>query len=79
MSNISKHKKATPVKSTFPNTASVPALEPEVMAQPGSHGGVTLDEAIRARAYEKWEHAGRPGGDGLSFWLEAEAELKRAS
>ena len=26
-------------------------------------------------AYEKWEKAGCPSGDGLEFWLEAEKEL----
>ncbi len=32
-------------------------------------------EVIRERAYEKWEKAGRPAGDGVRFWLEAEREL----
>jgi len=39
------------------------------------HGGVTLEEATRARAYQLWERAGRPHCDGIEFWLEAEAEL----
>ena len=33
------------------------------------------DEQIRARAYHLWEEAGRPQGDGVQFWLEAELEL----
>jgi hypothetical protein len=33
------------------------------------------DEEIRARAYALWEQAGRPEGDGLPFWLQAEREL----
>ena len=33
------------------------------------------EERIRERAYLKWEAAGRPGGDGLNFWLEAQQEL----
>lgn len=33
-------------------------------------------EAIRDLAHRKWEAAGRPAGDGLHFWLEAERELK---
>jgi Protein of unknown function (DUF2934) len=33
------------------------------------------EEAIRERAYSKWEEAGRPEGDGIEFWLEAEREL----
>ena len=36
----------------------------------------TPDE-IRARAYQKWENAGRPEGNSLLFWLEAEQELRR--
>lgn len=39
------------------------------------HGGVTLEEATRLRAYQLWERAGHPPGDGVPFWLEAEAEL----
>ena len=26
-------------------------------------------------AYEKWEAAGKPPGDGSEFWLQAEKEL----
>lgn len=33
------------------------------------------EEQIRTRAYALWEQAGRPEGDGLQFWLEAEREL----
>jgi Protein of unknown function (DUF2934) len=32
-------------------------------------------ESIRLRAYRKWETAGKPTGDGIKFWLEAEQEL----
>lgn len=35
---------------------------------------VTLD-AIRLRAHQKWEAAGKPEGDCLKFWLDAEQEL----
>lgn len=31
-------------------------------------------ELIRNAAYHKWEAAGRPGGNGIDFWLEAEKE-----
>jgi hypothetical protein len=34
------------------------------------------EEEIRARAHSLWEAAGRPEGDGVQFWLEAEKELK---
>ena len=36
------------------------------------------DDEIRHRAYQKWESAGRPEGDGVGFWLEAEQELARS-
>ncbi len=32
-------------------------------------------EDIRLCAYRKWESAGKPSGDGIQFWLEAEQEL----
>jgi hypothetical protein len=32
-------------------------------------------ECIRRLAYARWEAAGRPEGDGVPFWLEAEHEL----
>lgn len=33
------------------------------------------EEQIRQLAYQKWEAAGKPLGDGLHYWLEAEREL----
>ena len=35
-------------------------------------------EDVRQRAYQKWEAAGKPIGDGISFWLEAEEELSHS-
>jgi hypothetical protein len=37
------------------------------------------EEAVRLRAYQKWEAAGRPAGDGVRCWLEAERELSQAT
>jgi hypothetical protein len=34
------------------------------------------DSTIRKRAYEFWVRAGRPSGNGVDFWLRAEAELR---
>lgn len=45
---------------------------------PAGAGQPVSPEEIRLRAYLKWEAAGRPGGDGLSFWVEAERELLQA-
>jgi len=32
---------------------------------------------IQHRAFHKWEAAGKPTGDGVRFWLEAEKELAK--
>jgi hypothetical protein len=34
-----------------------------------------IEEAIRRRAYELWEHAGRPEGQSEEFWHAARLEL----
>ncbi|RXH24255.1 MULTISPECIES: DUF2934 domain-containing protein [Bradyrhizobium] len=31
---------------------------------------------VRARAYELWEQAGRPAGQDLEFWFEAERQIE---
>ncbi len=59
---------STPTSETKPTAASVLA-EPSVKRQP-----VSVD-AIRVCAYKKWEAAGKPASDGVTFWLEAEQEL----
>ena len=33
------------------------------------------EESVREKAYSLWEEAGRPEGDGLEFWVEAERQL----
>lgn len=37
------------------------------------------EEWVRTRAHQLWEAAGRPEGDGLRFWLEAEVEWQTRS
>jgi hypothetical protein len=32
-------------------------------------------DEIRMAAYHRWESAGKPPGDGVHFWLEAERAL----
>jgi hypothetical protein len=34
-----------------------------------------IEEMIRIRAYELWEHAGRPHGRSEEFWFAARAEF----
>ncbi|MCA1370933.1 DUF2934 domain-containing protein [Bradyrhizobium sp. BRP14] len=36
------------------------------------------EELIRKRAYELWERAGRPEGDGLKYWFQAAEEVQSA-
>jgi hypothetical protein len=50
--------------------------EPGVASGDNYHNGKLLsEEDIRLCAYRKWEAAGKPTGDGVQFWLEAEQEL----
>jgi hypothetical protein len=64
------------------------SAESMVASYPPAYGGVsgvgappaTVDdearlEAIRCRAHRLWEAAGRPHGNDLRFWLQAEREL----
>lgn len=37
--------------------------------------GMDLEAKIRELAYVKWVDAGRPEGDGIEFWKQAEQEL----
>lgn len=53
-------------------TKAVVAIVPSSNCQPLS------EEDIRLRAYRKWEAAGKPEGDGVQFWLEAEQDLSQA-
>jgi DUF2934 family protein len=50
-----------------------PAISPALPAANGVHG----EDEIRNLAYQKWQEAGCPDGDGIYFWLAAEAELHR--
>jgi hypothetical protein len=43
--------------------------------QPASTSHVAHDR-IAQRAYEKWIKRGRPVGDGVQDWVDAETELK---
>ncbi len=69
--STSRRTKAEPAAA---KSSATPAnhLMPQSVALPS-------EDAIRHCAYLKWEAAGRPGGDGVSFWLEAEQELCRTA
>ena len=72
------HKHATlahagPGKPTTSTKAAVSSSD-------NAHSGkLVSDEDIRICAYQKWEAAGKPTGDGVQFWLEAEQELVQAT
>jgi len=38
-------------------------------------GNAKSQASVRVRAYQKWDAAGKPDGDGINFWLEAEQEV----
>ena len=45
------------------------------LGTPDQNGKPVTGESVQVRAYQKWESAGKPAGDGIRFWLEAEREL----
>jgi hypothetical protein len=64
-----------PTPAPAGKTAPTPTGKPAGIPSPKNP--IVSDEEIRVRAYQKWEAAGRPAGDGMRFWLEAERELKK--
>jgi hypothetical protein len=56
-------------RATAPTDTTAPAVEPSTST--AAHDR----ETIGSRAYFLWERAGRPWGDGVEFWLQAEREL----
>jgi hypothetical protein len=71
-----RKKTATVAHSSFSKPVS--ESKPVAAGDPAPNGRVVSEEAVRLRAYQRWEAAGRPGGDGVKFWLEAEQELSQA-
>jgi hypothetical protein len=51
-----------------------PQAKPSVAGQ-AVQANTGHEDEIRPLAYRKWEEAGCPGGDGVEFWLAAEAEI----
>ena len=52
-----------------------PALRPQPDQSGARTRALPTSDEIRQLAYEKWEAAGKPPGDGSDFWLQAEKEL----
>ena len=68
-------KRSAPEKSAGKPTITAAA---SVASAENSRRDQTVSaEEIRLRAYGKWESAGRPIGDGIQFWVEAEQELRK--
>ena len=69
-----RRKPTTPAhaRPPAPTRATQPATAPVETNHPAR--SVSADD-IRLCAYRKWERAGKPAGDGVQFWLEAEQEL----
>jgi hypothetical protein len=65
--------KPAPAKSASPKATLVPTT-----GKPAHNGQCVSVEDIRLTAYQKWEAAGKPNGDGIKFWVEAERELQSA-
>jgi len=72
-------------ETAFPAPPAVTGATPPSTATPRSVLGKQIrtgkrvhEDAIRICAYQKWEAAGKPAGDGVQFWLAAEQELSRS-
>jgi hypothetical protein len=61
-------------KSKHHHQAETPAHTASAES-PSDKGHAKSQEAVRGHAYQKWEAAGRPNGDGVNFWLQAEREV----
>jgi Protein of unknown function (DUF2934) len=68
------HKHAT-LTHAGPGKSTTSAKAAVASSDNGHKGKLVSDEDIRLCAYQKWEAAGKPTGDGVQFWLEAEQEL----
>ena len=72
------------VKSTSRTKVAVKDVEPETRApdistETAACSAPICQDALRTRAFLKWEAAGCPAGDGVLFWLEAERELQSSN
>jgi hypothetical protein len=65
---------ARTARPTPAKPAGKPREEEPISPTPLARQPPAADE-IRLRASLRWEAAGRPPGDGINFWLEAEQDL----
>ena len=69
-----KHATQTQSGSTGPSTTTQTVV---ASGDKGHNAQLVSAEDIRLCAYQKWEIAGKPTGDGIQFWLEAEQGLMK--
>jgi len=67
------HKRATLAQPD--STEQTTATQTASSAGKDHNARLVSVEDIRLCAYRKWESAGKPTGDGIQFWLEAEQDL----
>jgi len=73
MAKKSAEKTTTETRAKRGKGAKVEPLRPPEMQQ----AGIPTHEQIAQRAREIWERHGRPHGEDVKNWREAEEELKR--
>jgi Protein of unknown function (DUF2934) len=75
---MSHHHRDTLATSTHPGEIKPTSTAASATLGSANNRKTISEEEIRLRAYRKWERAGKPGGDGVQFWLEARQELEQA-
>jgi hypothetical protein len=71
-----KHHKDAALAHAGASQPTEPIKAAVALSDNGNNGRLVSDEAVRLCAYQKWEAAGNPSGDGIHFWLQAEQELR---
>jgi hypothetical protein len=70
-----QHRKHATSPQPAPAQAKTTTQAVIALSETNHKGKVVATEDIRLCAYRKWESAGKPAGNGIQFWLEAEKEL----
>jgi hypothetical protein len=70
-----RHHKHATLAHAGPATPTTPTKAAVASSDNDHNGKLVSAEDIRLCAYQKWEAAGKPSGNGVQFWLEAEHEL----
>jgi hypothetical protein len=74
---MTHHRKHATVPQSGPTGPTTATQTVVASGDKGQHAQLASTESIRLCAYRKWERAGKPSGDGIQFWLEAEQELMK--